>query len=69
MGVIKNYVDIPLPKAQAWPTPAGFEPLRWAKKNCPSYITNDGVQINGQYHYRFYFGQEQDQLAFALKWL
>ena len=64
-----NWIDLPMPVEDTWPKPARFEPLRWAKKNCPSYITNDGVQINGQYHYRFYFGQEQDQLAFALKWL
>ena len=63
----QNYVDIPVPVTQP-SIRFGFEPLRWAKKNCPSYITNDAVQKQGQYYYRFYFGHEQDQLMFALKW-
>ena len=47
--------------------------LTWAKKYCPSYITNDvhkntdesgrGVQID------YFFGKEQDAIFFSLKWL
>ena len=68
----QNYVDIPVPVAQPAGRlrgPPGFEALHWAKKNCPSYITNDAVQRQGQYYYRFYFGREQDQIVFALRWL
>lgn len=63
----QNYVDIPVPVAQP-SIRYGFEPLQWAKKNCPSYITNDAVQKQGVYYYRFYFSQERDQIMFALKW-
>jgi len=63
-----NYVDIPVGKAKQ-SSQSSIEPLRWAKQNCPSYITNDGVIIDGQYHYRFYFGREQDQIMFSLRWL
>ena len=59
-----NYVDLKAPETYQ----AGYEPLEWAKKNCPSYITNDAVQKNGDYYYRFYFGREQDLLIFSLKW-
>ena len=62
-----NYVDILVPVATPSSKP-GFEPLLWAKKNCPSYITNDAVQKQGEYYYRFYFGNEQDQLMFLLRW-
>ena len=63
-----NYVDILA--SVAWPSTStpGFEPLQWAKKNCPSYITNDAVQKNGEYYYRFFFSQERDQIIFALRW-
>ena len=64
----QNYVDIPVPVATPSSKP-GFEPLEWAKKNCPSYITNDAVQKQGEYYYRFYFSQERDIVAFMLKWL
>lgn len=66
--MIKNYVDIPVGRAKQ-SSRSSYPPLEWVKKNCPSYITNDAVQVNGQYHYRFYFGQERDQVAFALRWL
>ena len=62
-----NYVDILVPVATPSSKP-GFEPLLWAKKNCPSYITNDAVQKQGEYYYRFYFGNEKDQLMFLLRW-
>lgn len=63
-----NYIDLPVPVA----TPGcknRYEPLEWAKMNCPSYITNDAVQKNGDYYYRFYFSNEKDILIFSLKWL
>jgi hypothetical protein len=45
-----------------------YWPMSWAKKHCPSYITNEAVQKNGDYYYRFYFADEQDQLWFQLRW-
>lgn len=39
--------------------------LEWAKKYCPSYITNDAKDG----YYRFYFKQEKECLFFKLKWL
>ena len=63
-----NFVDLLVPIA----TPGcknSFEPLDWAKEKCPSYITNDAVQKNGDYYYRFYFSQERDLTAFILRWL
>lgn len=65
---MNNFVDIIVPPVQRGPSPS-FEPLVWVKQHCPSYITNDAVQKNGMYFYRFYFGREQDQVAFALRWL
>ena len=62
-----NWIDLPMPVAETWPPP-GFEALTWAKQNCPSYITNSAVLKDGLYHYRFYFAQERDQVAFALRW-
>jgi len=64
---MKNYVDILVPIATP-ASPSGFEPLEWAKKNCPSYITNDAVQKQGEYYYRFFFGNDRDRVFFALKW-
>lgn len=61
---MKNYVALPVPKE--WIN--AFEPLEWAKKHCPSYITNDAVQIGGDYYYRFYFGNDKDRVLFALRW-
>ena len=45
-----------------------YWPIGWAKKHCPSYITNEAVQKNGDYYYRFYFADQQDQLWFQLRW-
>ena len=64
---MSNWVDLPVPDRIR--TPQIYEPLEWAKKNCPSYITNDAVQKQGEYYYRFFFGNEQDQIIFALRWL
>jgi len=49
-----------------------WEPLHWAKKYCPSYITNDMHQdgYNTYDHTRidYHFSDEKDALIFALKW-
>jgi hypothetical protein len=50
-----------------------WKPLEWAKKHCPSYITNtmsdkltelvsDRIQIN------YYFGDTKEATMFALRW-
>lgn len=61
---INNWVDLPAPQDYT----VMYEPLKWAKQHCPSYITNDAVQRDGDYYYRFYFGQEQDRVMFLLRW-
>lgn len=50
-----------------------WTPLDWAKKNCPSYITND-VHQDGYYTYDntkidYFFGNERDAVFFSLRWL
>lgn len=55
-----------LPAPNGWAV--DYEPLKWAKKHCKSYITNDAVQKKGQYYYRFYFGNEKDYMLFILRW-
>lgn len=66
---MNNYVDIPVPVAKpAFDAVPGFEPLQWAKKNCKSYITNDAVQKNGIYYYRFFFSNQKDVTMFTLRW-
>lgn len=62
---MRNYVDIPAP-TQGWILE--YEPLIWAKQNCPSYITNDCIQRGGNYYYRFFFGNDRDCVMFTLKW-
>jgi hypothetical protein len=66
---MKNYVVIPYD-----PT---WRALEWAKEHCPSYITNDSTPGPPRYYttysshdikIRFYFGDERDATAFALKW-
>jgi hypothetical protein len=57
------------PGASAIPGPHYFyAPLEWAKSHCASYITNDAVQKNGDYYYRFYFGDPRDVTMFILRW-
>jgi hypothetical protein len=71
---MNNWVDIPAPPVSpAMPASAtGFQALQWVKKNCPTYITNDAVQKNGEYYYRFYFQStpagDRDRTVFALRW-
>jgi hypothetical protein len=64
-----NWVDLPVPVTYS----RADEYLAWAKKNCPTYITNDAVQREGLFYYRFYFGNnwqgEQDRIMFAMRWL
>lgn len=64
---MNNYVDIPACGSYSLDSIPN-QALSWAKKNCPSYITNDAVQKNGIYYYRFYFGQEKDIMIFMLRW-
>jgi len=64
MVMSEKYVDLRAPEVHD----SAYAPMGWAKRNCPSYITNNAVQKNGDYYYRFYFGDEQDQLLFQLKW-
>lgn len=69
---MSNYVDLLVPPARQGAS-SKYEPLDWVKKNCPTYITNDAVQRNGEYYYRFYFGVseqgERDRMMFILRWL
>lgn len=46
--------------------------LEWAKKNCPSYITND-VHCDGYNTYDinkidYFFSNEKDAVWFLLRW-
>jgi hypothetical protein len=49
-----------------------WKALDWAKKHCPSYITNDASLANELsdrvYYINYYFGNEQDAIIFKLKW-
>ena len=49
-----------------------WEPLTWAKENCPSYITNDlhrgGYNTYDHTCIDYFFGDEKDALMFALRW-
>lgn len=71
---MKNYVDLPVPvlyvdaKNRPVLSAPAYKPLEWAKKHCPSYITNDAIQKNGEYYYRFFFANEKDMALFILRW-
>lgn len=48
------------------------EPLEWAKKNCPNYITCD-IHINEDQKWDsnyvdYFFSSEKDATWFSLKW-
>lgn len=50
-----------------------WEPLEWAKENCPSYIRND-VHMVGYNSYDntridYFFDNEEDAMLFRLAWL
>jgi len=57
---------VTLPYDPAW------KAVDWAKKNCPSYITNDvHRQSNGNLDLSridYYFSEESDTVIFMLKW-
>lgn len=64
---MSNWVDMPM----YWPSNVdekAYEALKWAKKNCSSYITNDAVEKEGKWYYRFFFSQEKDVMMFVLRW-
>lgn len=45
--------------------------LDWAKKNCPSYITNDTIvkkYPETGYDIVYFFRDEEDATIFALRW-
>lgn len=59
-------VDIPYSRAH--------EAIKWAKENCPNYITfnlklNDELFENTAMYITLYFGHENDAALFALRWL
>jgi hypothetical protein len=66
-----NWVYLLVPPCQQGESPT-YEPLKWVKSNCPTYITNDAVQKNGEYYYRFYFqanaAGDRDRTMFLLRW-
>lgn len=46
-----------------------LEMLNWAKKHCPSYITNDVDKTDILFStFRFYFSDEKDYTMFTLRW-
>jgi hypothetical protein len=68
---MNNYVDLLVPPVYPGPYHQ-YEPLQWVKDNCPTYITNDAVQKDGRYYYRFYFqttpAGDRDRIVFTLRW-
>lgn len=55
------------------PYDASWKPLDWAKKHCPSYITND-VHKNefNQFDLSkidYYFSEQKDMILFLLRWV
>ena len=49
-----------------------WEPLTWAKENCPSYISND-LHMDGYNTYDhkridYHFADAEDALMFMLRW-
>jgi hypothetical protein len=55
-----------------------WEPLKWAKDHCDSYITNKAVTTLGEritvpdyynnYDVVYYFSDEKDAVMFKLRW-
>lgn len=63
-------IIVTLPRDPIW------EPLEWAKKHCPSYITNtartrfiDNDENEIYYDIDYHFGNEKDAIKFALRWI
>ena len=50
-----------------------WKALEWAKSNCKSYITNDGVidqfPNNGFTRIEYFFANEKDATMFRLRWV
>lgn len=49
------------------------EAYKWAKENCPSYITvnvklGDNFLDETEMYVTFYFGEEKEATLFALRW-
>lgn len=61
-------IVVTLPYDQDWIA------VEWAKKHCPSYITNDVHPNKNPGHYwcpkkiDYFFGEAEDATAFALQW-
>lgn len=59
-------MTVTLPYSPFW------EPLTWAKENCPSYISNDlhhdGYTTYDHTKIDYQFGDEKDALIFMLRW-
>ena len=58
---------VTLPYDKSW------EALEWAKKNCPSYVTNSSANFAtiGPDEWpviSYYFNEEKDAVAFMLRW-
>jgi hypothetical protein len=54
------------------PYDPNWSALQWAKRNCPSYITND-VHMDGYNTYDhtkidYFFGNKKDAVLFTLKY-
>ena len=48
-----------------------WAPLEWAKKHCPSYITNDIHKYGNSYDNKridYFFSDKRDVTMFILKW-
>ena len=49
-----------------------WKPLEWAKKHCPSYITNnlhcDGYNTFDNSKIDYLFSDEKDAMMFILRW-
>ena len=49
-----------------------WEPLHWAKRYCPSYITNDmhcdGYNTYDNTKIDYFFANEKDAMWFVLRW-
>lgn len=48
--------------------PFNADPLEWAKKYCPSYITNVGYIDHNEIYYTYTFSNASDATIFALRW-
>jgi len=63
---MNNYVDLLFLLYKAFTIDMDLS--EWAKENCALYRKMMPLQIQGQYYYRFYFGNEKDRMWFSLRW-